>query len=125
MPGILNSASSSPLHKRSPIIRESGPGMRKSKQCRSPLKVSERQSTESAPVSKILSLEHAGPRDQRAEQGGRGGGHRQPSLAALQISEDAGDRPGPRVSSLAQIEHEARIAEDIASKPGRGRIILA
>src|SRR3954471_5643421 len=53
-PGMLNSASSSPSHMRSTIRRESGARIRSSSSCRSPLKVSERQSTENESLSKIL-----------------------------------------------------------------------
>src|SRR5438309_4289101 len=54
-PGMLKSASSSPWHMRSTAIPESGPVTRSSNWCRSPVKVSERQSTDTTSVSKILS----------------------------------------------------------------------
>src|SRR6185369_2617132 len=56
-PGMLNSASSRPSHIRCMVRCESGPAMRNPSSCRSPLNVRERQSTEAASVSKILSRE--------------------------------------------------------------------
>ena len=59
-PGMLNSASSSPPHMRSTMNDESGPGMRSSSSCRSPVKVSERQSTEYAVLIPLRHVNECG-----------------------------------------------------------------
>ena len=73
-PGMLNSASSRPSHIRVDDAAGIRSGTRSSISWRSPVKVSDRQSTERASVSKILSRGTRARADQRAEQRSRRAG---------------------------------------------------
>jgi hypothetical protein len=45
-------------------------------------------------------------------------------MRGIQILDDPGDRSRPWVAAIAQIEHEARVAEDFFSETG-GRNVTA
>jgi len=43
----------------------------------------------------------------------------------LQIGANAGDRSRPRITAIAKVEHEPRIAHDVPAESGWGGAVLA
>ena len=46
-------------------------------------------------------------------------------IAGLQIGTHPGDRPGPRIPAVAQIEHKSRISHGFSAESGGRGFILA
>ena len=125
-PGMLNSASSSPSHMRSSDLCEFGPGMRSCSRWRSPVKVSERQSTDCASRKQNPIARHARPgRSAREAARKRPRTWRSGSLGRrLEIGEHALDRARPGVAAVAQDRTQTADLQRHLVRNGSGDVSL-
>ena len=102
-------------------VAASGPGMRRLISWRSPVKVSDCQSTERKALTSTASRASAGARQQRrAAIGPRRGTGSRASGSPLEKGADAVDRPVARFAAVTQVEYKSWIAHHLAAETGRG-----